>query len=41
MFVNPLVEPVDHRPLQAVDIAFQSEVRADLPPPPQPVLRRI
>jgi len=38
LVVPPLVEPAGHRPLQAVDLSFQSGVPGDLPPPPQPVL---
>jgi hypothetical protein len=39
LVVPPLIEPAGHRPLQAVDIGFQSRVPDDLPPPPQPVLQ--
>ena len=39
LVVPPLIEPAGHRPLQAVDLGFQSGVPGDLPPPPQPVLQ--
>ena len=39
LVVSPLIEPAGHRPLQAVDLGFQSGVPADMPPPPQPVLQ--
>jgi hypothetical protein len=39
LVIPPLVEPTCHRPLQAVDLGFQSGVLGDLPPPPQPVLQ--
>jgi hypothetical protein len=39
LVVPPLIEPASHRPLQAVDLGFQSGVPGDLPPPPQPVLQ--
>jgi len=35
----PLIEPAGHRPLQAVDLGFQSGVPGDLQLPPQPVLQ--
>jgi hypothetical protein len=39
LVVPPLVEPVDHTPLQAVDLGFQSGVPGDLPSSSQPVLQ--
>ncbi|KDR11662.1 hypothetical protein L798_13991 [Zootermopsis nevadensis] len=41
LFVRPLVEPTGHRPLESVDLSFESGVPRDLPAPRQPVLRRI
>jgi len=39
LVVSSLVEPASHRPLQEVDLGFQSEVPGDLPLPPRPVLQ--
>jgi hypothetical protein len=39
LFVPLLVQPIGHRPLEAVDLGFQSGVPRDLPLPPQPVLQ--
>jgi len=39
LVIPPLVELAGHRPLQAVDLSFQSGVPGDLPPPLQPVLQ--
>ena len=39
LVVPPPVEPTGHRPLQAVDLNFQSGVAGDLPLPPQPILQ--
>jgi hypothetical protein len=39
LFVPPLVQPIGHRPLEAVDLGFQRGVPCDLPLPPQPVLQ--
>ena len=39
LVIPPLVKPASHRPLQAVDLGFQSGVPGDLPIPPQPVLQ--
>jgi hypothetical protein len=39
LVVPPLVESTGHRPLQPVDLGFQSGVPGDLPPPLQPVLQ--
>jgi len=39
LVVSPLVEQVGHRPLQVVQLGFQSGVPVDLPPPSQPVLQ--
>jgi hypothetical protein len=38
LFVPPLVQPIGHRPLEAVDLGFQSGVPRDLSKPPQPIL---
>jgi hypothetical protein len=35
LVVPPLVEPAGHRPLQSVDLGFQSGVPCDLPLPPE------
>ena len=39
LVVPPLIEPASQRPLQAVDLGFQSGIPGDLPMPPQPVLQ--
>ena len=39
LVVPPLIEAVGHRPLQAVDLSFQSGIPGDQPTPPQPVLQ--
>jgi len=39
LVVYLLVEPAGHRPLQSVDLGFQSEAPGDLPLLPQPVFR--
>jgi hypothetical protein len=39
LFVNSFVTPAGHRPLEAVNLGFQSGVPGDLPPPPQPGLQ--
>ena len=39
LVVPPLIEPAGHRPLQAVDLGFQSGVPGDLPTLPQTVLQ--
>jgi hypothetical protein len=39
LVVSPFVEPTGNRPLQAVDLGFQSGVPGDLPPPPEPIFR--
>jgi len=39
LIVPPHIELAGHRPLQAVDLGFQSGVPGDLPTPPQPVLQ--
>jgi hypothetical protein len=39
LVLTPLIEWAGHRPLQAVDLGFQSGVPRDLPPPSQPVLQ--
>jgi len=41
LVVTPLLETEGHRPLQAVDLSFQSGVSGDLPLPPRPVLQAI
>jgi hypothetical protein len=39
LFVLPLVQPMDHRTLEAVDLGFQSGIPRDLPLPPQSVVQ--
>jgi len=41
LVVSSLVEPAGHRPLQAVDLGFQSGLPGYLPPPPQPFIQAI
>ena len=41
LLVPSLVEQAGPRPLQTVDFSFQNGVPGDLPPPTQPVFRRI